>query len=267
MVLLKFPLVLGLLVAVCLSLSFTCALFVTAHLLLRGKRPDQTRTFAQQMALRIGAMHALVVALVFSSLTGELIKLHNISDSEAISAANIYFKLEGNSSEEAARIRSLVPLYLKAVIEQDWEVLSETPHDLPSWHYFNEMEEINLDWKTSTKADEMLKGFVFDNLNSMSENRMKRIIEWQAPNLPHIFWVIAIAGFFLTLVPYLSVELNKLRFILICSYALMIGIMFYGIAVLDRPFLSRAIKPAAFEVILNGISAYSSSINQSVSKE
>ena len=265
--LLKFPPVLGSLVAVFITLAFTCALFITTHIFLRGKRPDQTRTFAQQMALRIGTMHALVMALVFGSLTGELMKLHNMSDAEAISASNIYFILEGNPAEEAVRLRSLVPLYLKAVIEQDWEKLSHTPHDLPAWEHFNKMEQINLNWKTTSSSDEMLKGVIFENLNSMAENRKKRVIEWQAPNLPNVFWAIAILGYILTLLPYLSVELSKFRLILICGYAIMMGIMFYGIAVLDRPFMSRAIKPAAFEVMLNGISADPSSTTLIIPKK
>ena len=76
--LLKLPPILGTFIAVLISLTFTCVLFITAHIFLRGKRPDETKVFAQQMALRIGTMHVLVVALVFSILTGELIKLYKL---------------------------------------------------------------------------------------------------------------------------------------------------------------------------------------------
>ena len=267
MFLLKLPPVLGALLAILISLSFTFALFITAHLLLRGKRPDQTRTFAQQMALRIGTIHALVVALVFSILTGGLIKLFDMSDAEAISAARIYFILKDNQSEEAARLRSLIPLYLKTVIEKDWEELSEMPHDLPAWELVAKMQGITLNWKTVKPSDEMLKGYVFENLNTMAENRNKRIIEWQAPDLPPVFWAIAFSGFILTLLPYLSVELSKRRLLLVCGYAIMIGIMFYGIAVLDKPFLSRAVKPTSFAVMYNDISEGALSSPLSIQKD
>jgi hypothetical protein len=257
--LIKLPPVLGVFIAVLLSLAFTCALFVTAHFFLRGKRSNETKTFAQQMALRIGSMHALVVALVFSILTGELMKLNNLSDAEAMSAANIYYILRDNQSEEAARLRSLIPLYLKTVIEKDWEALSEIPHDLPAWELITKMQGLTLNWKTTTSSEEMLKGYVFDNLNTMAENRNKRVIEWQAPDLPTVFWAIAFSGYILTLLPYLSVELIKRRFLLVCGYAIMIGIMFYGIAVLDKPFLSRVVKPTSFEVMYNDISGGSPS--------
>lgn len=264
--LLKLPPILGTFIAVLISLTFTCVLFITAHIFLRGKRPDETKVFAQQMALRIGTMHVLVVALVFSILTGELIKLYNMSDTEAISAAKIYYILKDSQAEEAARLRPLIPLYLKTVIEKDWEELSEMRNNFPAWELIVKMQGIVLNWKTATSSDKLLKDFVFDNLNTIAESRFKRMIEWQVPNLPTIFWVIAFSGYILTLLPYLSVELSKRRLLLTCGYAIIIGIIFYGIAVLDKPFLSRMIKPTSFEVMLNDISADSSSTLQNIQK-
>ena len=113
--LIKLPLVWGALFAVFLSLAFTSALFVVTHIFLRGKRPIEYKTIAQQMALRIGTMHAFVMALVFS----ELKSLNDLSDAEAMSAANIYYTLKHNQSDEATRLRALIPIYLKTVIEKD----------------------------------------------------------------------------------------------------------------------------------------------------
>lgn len=252
---LQLPPLVGPLIAVLISLVITGGLFVLVHLQFRGKRPDKTPTFYQQMALRVGTMHALVVALVFSILTGELIKQYNLSDVEAISAANIYYALGDNPAEQAARIRELVPEYLQTVIEQDWAVFSQRPHELPAWKLIARMQRITLDWRPASRSDDMIKHYVFDNLNIMAENRNKRVVEWQAPNLPSIFWGIAIAGYLLTMIPYMCIELTPARLLLVGCYAVVIGLMFYGIAVLDNPFLSRAVKPASFEVMYNDITA------------
>ena len=64
---LKLNPVLGSLIAILLSVAFTCAIFIAAHILLRGRRHSETRVFAQQMALRIGTLHALIIALVFGA--------------------------------------------------------------------------------------------------------------------------------------------------------------------------------------------------------
>ena len=252
--LIKLPPVWGGLLTVFVSLAFTAALFIITHIFLRGKRPTEYKNIAQQMSLRIGTMHALVMALVFSTLNGELINLSDLSDAEAMSAANIYYSLKHNQSDEATRLRALIPIYLKTVIEKDWEELSQMQYKLPAWELISKMQKINFEWATTNASDEMLNGYVFNNLNTMADNRNKRVIERQAPTLPTVFWVIAFSGYFLTLLPYLTIELNTRRLFLICTYAIMIGLLFYGIAVLDKPFLSRVIKPVSFEVMYNDIS-------------
>ncbi len=63
--LLRLPPVLGALIAVLISLAFTGALFIIAHIFFRDSRPNEFKNIAQQMALRIGTMHALVVAPVY----------------------------------------------------------------------------------------------------------------------------------------------------------------------------------------------------------
>ena len=76
------------------------------------------------MALRIGTMHALVVALVFDVLNSQLINLQQISDTEAVSAARIYWTLKNNQAPEAVELRKLMPIYLQTVIEKDWKALN-----------------------------------------------------------------------------------------------------------------------------------------------
>lgn len=251
--LLKLPPALGSIVFALISVAITAAIFVTVHFLFQGKRTESTRTFAQQMALRIGTMHALVVALVFGVLTSELINLHQISDTEAISAANIYWSLENKQNPEAIELRRLIPDYLQTVIEKDCNALSASSYQLPSWDLISRMRTVVAKWKPSSSADELIRKSVFNNINIMAQSRDRRIIERMAPNLPHVFWLIAIVGYFATLVPYLTIEHSKLRFTLVCCYAIVIGVLFYGLAVLDNPFLSQVISPTSFEVMLQEI--------------
>ena len=243
----------GTVAAALFSVIVTALLFLCAQLLFSAKKDAVTKTFTQQMALRIGTMHALVVALVFSTLTAELIKLRDLSDMEAISAANIYYTLRGDTSKEATELRKLVPEYLKTVVEMDWEKLTNTPYDLPAWTILEKMQRISRNLPDGTSSEAMIKKYVFDNLNEMAKNRNKRLIERQAPDIPNVFWTIAITGYFLTLMPYLTIELTRLRLFLVTCYAVIIGILFYGIAVLDRPFESGVNKPVAFQIMYSDI--------------
>lgn len=246
---------LGAFIASLIFILGTGILALTVHLFFRRRRPKEFTPFVNQICLRIGTIHALLVAFVFGVLTTELFKLQNASDSEAISAANIYFTLIDNPSEEAVKLRNLIPIYLQTVIKKDWIELSKTPNDLPAWNIITQMQKITLSWNTVTVSEEMLRRYVFENLNTIAESRNIRIIERQAPNLPLIFWVIAIMGYILTILPLFSIELDKRRFLLICCYAIIIGTIFYGIVLLDKPFLSRAVKPNSFEVMYNDVTS------------
>ena len=256
----------GALSASLISILCTGILAITVRIFFRERLSKVTTPFVHQMSLRIGTMHALVVALVFGVMTGELVKLQNTCDSEAVSAANIYYVLAGNPSEEAVKLRNLIPIYMETVIEKDWAKLSVMAYDLPAWKIIAQMQKIVMNWAVETISDDMLKKYVFENLNTMAENRNIRIIEKQTPNLPVIFWGIAIIGYILTIMPYFSVELDKRRFFLISCYAIIVGIIFYGIVVLDKPFLSRAIKPSSFEVMYNDIKSSSLSFPVEIEK-
>ena len=56
------------------------------------------------------------------------------------------------SSEEAARLRSRIPLYLKTVFEKDWKESSTKPYDLPAWKFIAEMQAITRNWDTIRMA-------------------------------------------------------------------------------------------------------------------
>ena len=243
----------GSLVSVAAAIFITVILFIGGHFLLNGKRPEKIPTFVQQVVLRVGTIHALVVALVFSSLAGDLHQLKYQADQEAISAANIYFALQEFENEEAVRIKSLIPTYMATVITQEWKELSYKPHNMPAWEIIKELRGTTLAWQTTTPSETMLKTYIFNKLNEISEYRNKRLIEWRV-GLPTIFWIIAFGGYLLTILPFLSVRLSKLRLLLICAYATIIGITFYAIAALDNPFASQMLQPISFEIMYGEIS-------------
>ena len=226
------------------------------HLLFREKRTAVTLNFTHQMAMRIGTMHALVVALVFAALTSQLLSLHRVSDTEAISAANVYWTLKDVETPEAAELRELITKYLETVIEKDWEALTFSPHNLPAWEILAQMQSIITTWQPSELVNDKTIDYVFNHTNIIAEKRDQRIIERMSPNLPLVFWLIAVLGYFLTLIPYLSVAHSNLRFFLMMCFAFMFGLVFYGLVVLDNPFQSQIIQPTPFEITLHEIRTF-----------
>jgi hypothetical protein len=165
--LVELPPAIGATVFALTSVAITATLFVIVHLLFRGRRTEVTRTIAQQMALRIGTMHALVVGV----LTSQLINLHQISDTEAVSAARIYWTLKNNPAPEAVELSMLIPIYFQTVIEKDWKALSTSPQYLPAWELIARMQDIVAQWEpsTSTSTNRIIRNHVFNKINTMAQ--------------------------------------------------------------------------------------------------
>ena len=127
MFLLKLHPAFGSVIAILSFMAFTSALFIIAHILLGGRRPNQTKPFAQQMALRIGTLHALIIALVFGALANDYIDLEKTLDTEAAAVGSVYMALTKIQTGDTEKIRNQFVLYLKDVIDKEWGQTPERP--------------------------------------------------------------------------------------------------------------------------------------------
>jgi hypothetical protein len=238
-----------------LSVAFTCAVFITAHVFLRGKRPNHTRAFAQQMALRIGTLHALIISLVFGALASDYINLEKTLDDEAAAVGSVYTAMKNIQSDDAALIRHQLALYLKDVIDNEWGKTAASPLSATAgqilFGIINKLEN----WQSPLPLEQKIKSYSIDKMFKINEMRIERIYGWYREDVPIIFWIVAGAGFVLTLFPYLSVELTRFRFLLINCYAAMIGITFYGIILLNNPFLCGLVAPTPHQMVYEQIKA------------
>lgn len=256
---LKLPPILGSLIAILLSVAFTCALFVSAHVLLRGKRPDQTKIFAQQMALRIGTLHALIISLVFGALATDYIDLEKTLDNEAAAVGSVYMAMRNIQSDDAVQIRHQLSLYLKDVIDNEWEEAAESPLSASTGRILFGIIKKLENWQPSLAREKKIKSYSIDKILEINEMRIKRLYGWYREDVPIIFWIVAGVGFILTLIPYLSVELTRFRFILINCYSAMIGVTFYGIILLNNPFFCGLIAPTPHKIVYEQMQTLSSS--------
>ncbi|UCD77116.1 MAG: DUF4239 domain-containing protein [Desulfobacterales bacterium] len=251
MFILKLPFATGFLIAMLTGVAFTSILFLVVHGFLRDKRSKTTRTFAQQMALRIGTLHALIIALVFGVIASAYMDLEKSLDVEATSIGSLYTALTAIPSDKNEKIRNQLILYLKNLIDTEWRQKTKRPLGKSTGRILFKIMQNMQNWQTTQLYEEKIKNYAMDLVLKINEQRIRRLYAWYREEIPPIFWVIAVAGFILTLVPYLTVELTKTRFFLINCYACMVGITFYGIILLNNPFMNGLVAPTPYEMIYN----------------
>lgn len=259
MFLLKLHPAFGSVIAIFSFIAFTSCFFFIAHIFLGGKRPNQTKTFAQQMALRIGTLHALIIAFVFGALATDYIDLEKTLDNEAAAVGSVYMALTKIQTEDAEKIRNKFALYLKDVIDKEWGQTPERPLSTSTGKILIEIMKDLGNLQTSLPFEEKIKNYSIDMMFKINEMRVKRLYGWFREDIPVIFWLIALVGFILTLFPYLSVELTRFRLILINCYSAMVGVTFYGIVLLNNPFMCGLVAPTPHTMILEQIKTYPSS--------
>lgn len=259
MFLLKLHPAFGSVIAILSFMAFTSALFIIAHIFLGGRRPNQTKTFAQQMALRIGTLHALIIALVFGALANDYIDLEKTLDNEAAAVGSVYVALRTIQTVDTVRIQDQLALYLNDVINKEWELTSESPLSTSTGQILFAIIKNLENLQTSLPFEEKIKNYSIDKMLKINEMRVKRLYGWYREDVPIIFWIIAVVGFMLTLFPYLSVELTKFRLILVNCYSSMVGITFYGIILLNNPFMCGLVAPTPHKMVYEQIISFSSS--------
>ena len=164
-------------------------------------------------------------------------------------------------SDDTERIRGQLLLYLKDVIDKEWGKTAESPLSASTGQILFGIIKKLENWKPSLPLEKKIKPYSIDMIFEINEMRIGRLYGWYREEVPVIFWIVATAGFILTLIPYLSVELTRFRFILINCYSAMIGITFYGTIVLNNPFLCGLVAPTPHKMVYEQIKAISSSNN------
>jgi len=157
MFLLELPLVMGFLIAVLTTAAFTSILFLIVHGFLRNKRPKTTRTFAQQMALRIGTLHALIIALVFGVIASEYMDLEKALDIEATSIGSLYTVLTTIQADDTAKIRNQLIHYLKNITDTEWKQITKRPLGKSTGQIIFEILRNMQNWQTSQLHEEKIK--------------------------------------------------------------------------------------------------------------
>lgn len=245
--------ILGPLIAILVSVAFTSILFLLIHNFFKNKKKTEIETFAQQTAYRIGALHALILSIVFSMLISEYITLQKNLADEAAAIGNIYEAVLSLKPENASRIRDQLLIYLSEVIEKEWEPTHEGAINVPTGMIIFDVYKQLKHWSPSSPYEEKIQHHVMELLLKVGELRIQRLLDRHHDRVPIIFWVIAVAGYILTLIPHLAVELNRFRFLLINCYAAIIGIVFYGTILLSNPFATGLIKPTLYKTIYKQI--------------
>ncbi len=243
------PLVFG----VALFMGVAVIVAVGPFMLIRSKYaallPDRSHDMAVAVGVRLGVLHGLLLALVFSVVQTEYLEQRSLIAKEAASTARVYFNLERFGDPAADALRETVKAYVREVIDGEWPDLAYAKLSPKAWDLYDRIFDGALNLQTATPRQETLRENILFSLNRINEFRQDRLFAAGA-RLPALFWFIAILGFLIVSSLFFVFEYTRLHALMLAGYASYTGAILYFIFVMNNPFSGPpALSPAPLELI------------------
>lgn len=250
MSLLSLPTELSVSLSIVAASAFSVGLYLIVHRFWSGEISVETRRTADNVATRIGVIHAVVLGMMFTSVRVEHNGMIVAIESEASAITRLYHAMGRQGGEELNAAREHLVDYIRFVVNVQWPALRElefTPTDVElAGRYaldrvWNAIEDVEF-----KPGDLNLK----ELLNQVEDFRMQRLFDATGKILP-IFWYIAIAGYFLTLMTLYLPPPSIKRCLLVSFYSSMVAVVLTGIFILTHPYsFAAGAGPDVFEWLL-----------------
>ena len=219
------------------------------HRLFPKEPTEATLDAARWASVRVGAVHALILALAFSGVRSEYNDLQESIDNEALAIEQLYRGLNGFDTPEAKAIQSALSDYTRIVIEEEWPSMAvglpSEKADLLVDSIYRQIISLSASTDNSGLASALL-----NDINDIENERGQRSFDIEEPLSP-MFWQIAIVGLVLTCISFFPTPSGLLRSSFLGMFAGMNGLVFFAIVGFSHPFSgSFPTEPTPFVKVL-----------------
>ncbi len=256
MFILSLPPPLSVTLSIIVASSFSVGLYFIAHRLWLGEISAETRRTADNVATRIGVIHAVVIGMMFNSVRVEYNAMIVAIESEASAITRLYHAMGRQGGEKLHVAREHLADYVRFVVNVQWPALRELRFALSNTELAGR-DALDLVWN-SLEDVEFEPGDINlkELLDQVEEYRLQRLFIAMGRLLP-IFWYIAIIGYLLTLMTlYLPPPTTK-RCLLVSFYSSMVAVVLLGVFILTHPYsLAAGVGPDVFEWLMAGGGEY-----------
>jgi hypothetical protein len=203
----------------------------------------------------IFTLYGITLGLIAVTTWESFNRVSGIVSQEAASIAALYRDTSGFPALLRDDLQKRLREYTRDIIDRVWpaqrrdEILTDSNHTL------DEFENVLFANEPATEGQRILQAEAMKAFNQMIEFRRQRI-EAVKVGVPGVIWEVLLLGGALTILASFCFQLNSFRFHLLLSsgLALMIGLLVYLIAALDRPYCGAvSIGPTAYEIIYDGL--------------
>lgn len=149
-------------------------------------------------------------------------------------------------SEDSARARNLLRAYARNVVDAEWQEMGRGIQARASWDAFDDFFRGVAKLDPDTPKRQALMPEIWARTNQLVEIRRARLASADA-EIPGTLWAVVVAGSILTLAMAFYLPLTRFNGIMVGALAASLGLVFFFLVALDRPFAGReSVSPQPF---------------------
>ena len=223
-------------ITVLASCTFALVPYFIARSLLQSKSDDRSGDFAQSVIFRIGALHGLILALVFAQELLNYNEARRAITHETALLGNVFYDLQRYDPTTTEPYRAELLEYARTVLHQEWGSLAArgelTPEAWVSWESVY-LDILNLE--PATTRQESLRSIMVNQIREVSELRNVRENTSQM-GVNGLFLFAAVTGLILMSIGYFSFAPTLVNVSLLTIFGIYNGLIVFFILTFSNPF-------------------------------
>jgi hypothetical protein len=205
---------------------------------------------AETVAVRIGTVHGLILALVFAEAQSTHTDLQQQVSKEITTIEHIALHLDQWNGPEEDALRSQLAAYVRAILQSEWQVNARPAGSKDAKHAYDRLDLGILDLKAETPRQESLRARMITDMDALQDHRKTRLSLFHR-GLPSLFWWMALAGFGITVGFFFVFPATPLHVAILSIYGAYTGLVLYFILALSHPYTGpAAIDPSPYATVL-----------------
>lgn len=217
---------------------------------LRDELSPSARDVAETVAVRIGTIHGLILALVFAEAQSTHTNLQQEVSKEITTIEHVALQLNQWDGSEKDVLRSELAAYVRAVLAYEWRADARPQGSKEAGRAYNDLDVTILNLKADTLQEQSLRNRMIMNMDNLQDHRKARLALLHR-GLPSLFWWMAMVGFAIIAGLFLVFPASAMHIALLSIYGAYTGLALYFILALSHPYAGPAtIDTAPYEAVL-----------------
>ena len=206
--------------------------------LMRSHIDEDSELLAGKIITRLGALHALILALMFAQEMADYRDVSRVVSKEASAINDVFYSLREYDKENRKStvvISDMVVNYVKTAMEADRAALAESHISSQTVINYYRINRHLRDLQPKNNDQEDLRAKMLADWDTVSEfhARLRTIADNEAPRF---FWVVILTGFLLVVVPFYIYSPSIANLAMLSTYSAFNGLVMYVIFSIANPF-------------------------------